>query len=419
MVNRKGRRSKPPRHVRTMPPANRGVHVSVVSASGHLADAADLVRPAVLYADKVTLYSPAAALLDAALNITRSASREQQIQRLFDISEQVPALATKLTMTPDTRHMLAQLMKDPSATKKAIQTSGTTEAQVLGRAIEQLDAVLETGLPDAVASAVESVGGSELAVAITAGAVEVAPLASASRDGVVASMLRAATGVHDKLGDDVVASFVARVTDVLADRRAFPLLDTEAAALIRAIEREGGKPAQAAGALRAVEIASAAAFMGYLPAFEQMPMDETLDLRRVINAPLIRFRAAMTTMSESFSTRPIDDDFVADVEDAWRRDVAPRLLEIRETLAEHSLLREVASVAMGDPTRLVAEAGGIFVTAMGTSLSLSGVMSAMLSAGVPIADVTLRALKARNKGVDIAKQSAFYFLHEVGERAAR
>jgi hypothetical protein len=409
-----------PRQVRTMPAMKPGVHVCVVSASGNLADAAALVRPAVLYADKVTVYSPAAVLLGAALNLAKPGSREQRLRRLLDIGEQVPELAAQLTMSAETRQLLTLFLQNPTAMQAAMRAAGLPASEIrrLNEMMDSFDSTWDTSIADAVANSVEAVGGSELGVAIAAGAVEIAPLASTSQDGLVAGMLRAATGVRDDgLSDDVVGSFVARVIEVLSDHRAFPLLDTEAAGLIRTLEGETDLPAPHKGPSRAVEIASAAAFMGYLPAFEQMPMDETLDLRRTIDAPLIRFRSAMTSMSESFSTRPIDDGFAADVEDAWRREVEPRLLEIRETLAEHSLLREAASVAMGDPRRLMMEAGGVFATAVGTRMSLSSFMTAMVSGGVPVADVALRALKDRNKGIDIAKQSAFYFLHEVGERA--
>lgn len=61
--------------------------------------------------------------------------------------------------------------------------------------------------------------------------------------------------------------------------------------------------------------------------------------------------------------RPIAQTFEVEVKDAWRRNVAPALADIREALAEHRLLSETASIAFGNPRRLMAEAGGVLATA--------------------------------------------------------
>src|SRR5438477_28816 len=84
-----------------------------------------------------------------------------------------------------------------------------------------------------------------------------------------------------------------------------------------------------------------------------------VDLRRHLTAPLVRFRGEMGRLATEFEARSFDPGFSAEVEDAWRTRVEPALVDIREALAEHGLLREVASVALGDPRRLIAEAGGV------------------------------------------------------------
>lgn len=159
--------------------------------------------------------------------------------------------------------------------------------------------------------------------------------------------------------------------------------------------------------------------MGYLPHFSTMPMDEIIDLRRDIKQPLKRFRAAVGRIGRDSETRPIDESFAVEVEDAWRLDVEPALAEVRESLAEHGLLREVASVALGDPRRLLLEAGGVVAAAYGPVLSLSGALTAGAAVGIPTVDVAGRALQQHREERLKAKSSAFYFLHRVAEAADR
>ncbi len=159
--------------------------------------------------------------------------------------------------------------------------------------------------------------------------------------------------------------------------------------------------------------------MGYLPYFPDLPMDEVLDLRRSLSKPLIRFRGALARLSRDFESRPIDEEFEVEVEDAWRLQVAPALADIREALAEHGLLREAASIALGDPRRLFTEAGGVLAAAHGELLSLSGILTAGLAAGLPLADVAGRALQQNRAGKRKARNSAFYFLHRLAQESER
>ena len=149
------------------------------------------------------------------------------------------------------------------------------------------------------------------------------------------------------------------------------MLDAASSGLVRALEREMSLIHSDHAVRHGTEVSSAAAFMGYLPYFPHLPMDEVLDLRRRLSEPLRSFRGALAKLSRDFEARSFDEAFEVEVQDAWRLQVAPALEEIRETLAEHGFLSEVASVALGDPRRLLAEAGGVIAAAHGDVISLA------------------------------------------------
>ena len=123
----------------------------------------------------------------------------------------------------------------------------------------------------------------------------------------------------------------------------------------------------------------------------------------------------MVGISNDFAAHPIDQDFDAEVEKAWRGQVEPALLEIRENLHDQGLLREIGSVAAGDPRRLATEAGGVFAAAHLNVVSLSHLLSFAVASGIAVTDVVLRAVKNMQEGQAKARKNAFYFLHHVGE----
>jgi hypothetical protein len=86
------------------------------------------------------------------------------------------------------------------------------------------------------------------------------------------------------------------------------------------------------------------------------------------------------------------------VEDAWRTQVAPALADIREALAEHGLLSEAASIALGDPRRLLVEAGGVLAVAHGEVLSLSALLTTGLAPGLPLADIAGPGTETGSRG---------------------
>ncbi len=388
------------------------VHVKVACADMDLGQAAHLVKPAILYADSVTLYSPAAALAGAVFDVAGAMDTGRQWDHLLSIAESVPHLAKHLDAEPGSLRAAQELARLPvRERRRVLKAAGVTEG--VDRIVESFDevnAVWKARWPEALEQVAETLNAHELLVAVNAGAVRLAPLGSAPPTDLVASTLRAATGATDPPGSvDLVGEFMSKLHEIIADPRAFPLLDADAAGLAQLVV---SSPA------RATEISLAVSLMDCLPAFPSLPMDEALDLRKALAAPLIRFRGAVARMSRTFESRPYDDAFRVEVEDAWRREVAPALADIREALAEHGFLREVASVALGDPRRLMAEAGGVLYAANGFVPSLSKLIDVGFAAGSVGVDVAGRALRRSTQVKREARKNAFYFLAKLDSEAS-
>lgn len=396
------------------------VHVKIAYAEGNLAAAGSLVKPALLYADRVTIYSPVASMVRSVTSMASIKGEAGRTLAALELIDQVPSLREELGAEPKTIEMMKLVLGLTSAQRKAVlsMAGAPTTAAEVERALDEISKIWEEKMPAALERIKETAGVGDLDVAINGGALEIAELDLTGESGVIADALRSATGDPGTGAVDKLAGgFVARTVEMLTEARSFPLLDASSAGLVRALESEAGLLTSDVSVRRGSEIHAATGFMGFLPYFPLLPMDEILDLRSELRTPLTRFRGEMATLATEFERRPFDEGFAAEVEDAWRRRIEPALMEIREALAQHGLLREAASIATGDPKRILTEAGGVVVAAHADLLSLSGLMTAGLAAGVPLADVAVRALRAVFAARRDVRRNACYFLHKLGEEA--
>src|SRR4051812_45256180 len=82
------------------------VNIEVAHAEGSLLGAAALVKPAILYGDKVTIFSPAAAMLRSVEAFAEITEPFDRLQAILDIVQQAPSLAPDLSITPEVLEQL-------------------------------------------------------------------------------------------------------------------------------------------------------------------------------------------------------------------------------------------------------------------------------------------------------------------------
>lgn len=383
--------------------------------------AGNLIKPALLYGDRVTVYSPAASLLHHVSSLRTVAEPRDQVQLVLEIIEEVPSLRSQLTLDTATLEQFKMFLTlDPKEVRAASRTTGSKrEIDEMYRKLEEMGDVWAAEVPEVIVKATASIGGQELMAASDAGLLHVEDVLQLAPSAAVASTLAASLGERGTTSDldDLVGGFVAHTLEVLRDPGAFPLLDGDITDLVRALERDAGLDPSDVAMSRGNEARAASEFMGFLPNFVNLPIDEVVDLRDELRDPLPRFRAAVSDLSSRFTNRPIDAEVAYEIEDAWRTQVHPSLVDIRESFAEHGLLREAASVAAGDPRRLMAEAGAVFAAGFTGAVSISALMTAGLAAGIPVADVVMRAAQQSTSSRKGIRRSEFYFLHQLGDEA--
>ena len=394
------------------------VNIELASADMDLSTATVLVKPAVLYGDSVTVFSPCASMLKHAKGLA-DLSGSQRVALMLEVIQGVPNLRNQLDCDDETLKILRTLFASDTATRRRLTRALPRAVQTSLKELIDPDSATWRDMESAVQDSVDQANATELLAAVDAGVVGLEDVWETGTPAVVADSVRAASEAGTSSGeiDAMMDGFLARLVDMIGSPGRFPLLDPDAADLLRALRNEALVIADRSTVRRSTEVTAATSFMGFLPSFPDLPMDEVISLRGELKEPLARFRSEMARLARDFESEPPDRDFPFEVEDVWRSRVEPVLSDVREALAEHGLLREAASVARGDPSRLITEAGAVFAAGHTLTSSLSTAMCTALALAVPTAGVALRALEASSKGKRTARSSSMYFLHKLGEEA--
>jgi hypothetical protein len=338
-----------------------------------------LVKAGLLYGDRVVLLSPSTEIIFGAAVLAQ-----------LPPSEQLEAFATIMApVDPETSEAILRIVR------KRQRTSG--ERAFLAQVEASLRPVIQGQWLDAIDGLAYQMGVSELLPAMEAGLVTTKPLFQGE-------------------SDDMVDRLVEEVTVLLNDPTAYPLFDRTVGAVASAGVREGTFDLHERTSRHSKQAGLAEGLFGCLPTFPQATVQQILALREEIATPRVRFRQAVSSLSADFSNESFDDDFGAEVQDAWIETVAPALLEIEEAIADSRLRRTLSKQL----TTSNAAAGGLLGVAASAVAEPGSNFAAVagLTAGATVAasaKAIWDAVSMRRNGC----QNGFYLLHQTNEALAR
>lgn len=383
-------------------PGQLHITVGVGEADALLETDERLVRVSLLYADRVTLLSPAAYMLDAAALMRQASGSE-----LFEIVRRVGPLLGPV---------------DPRMTQ--------VSRALAGAFIEQQAPQLRAEFTQAVDEITDSPAMRALDLVRRRGLLDIDSLARRSSDDEVLARLEASqtssSGSNAARSTDVL---FARLANLLGtDGLSLPLLDDITGDIARQGLEEGLFIAARTTGHRGAEVGAASGFLERLPTFPNATMDEVLDVRDSLNEPLITFRAEVVRLSEAMAGHALDGSLAIDVEREWRATVQPALAAIDDAVRSDRYLAELRNQATA-PRRLNQAVGTYAAERMGELASGNGlgvvlghtsyaaIASAAAAFGIGAA---FDALAERRTARDAASSGAFWFLnqtqHRIGQR---
>ena len=299
----------------------RPLHLLVgVASSDALAVSIDrqLVKAALLYGDAVTLCSPAASLIARVLQTPPDAPLDTLIALAEDFElgsgpRELEAARAALVSEVDTPYRAERI-------ERLDRIAGEWWEQVRGA----LEARLQAG------------GHDELLGAARSGTLRLDPLDI----GALASPSDFAP---------VAADTYARRIDAALSGLTVPLLDDATLDLLR--QRASGVaepsaswgPSTSGSGWHAREGGLVADWLPRLPLFDLATVEETLGIRRELEAHIARFRAAVVGFAETIEPAVWDADFPVEAERLFRLEVAPAVADIEDAIASTGALRALVS----------------------------------------------------------------------------
>ncbi len=322
------------------------IAVSPAGTSGELkmSKEIELVRSAVLYADTIELVSPFGSILSSVAHY-RSSDAESMNRSFADLSDaELDAVAGGL-LSDENRDQFRHQIELASLDNQEIRRRYGLQAGPMIRQLAPTRAALDEaarqtreGFDEIVASS----GSEELLPALESGVVTLSPLGEFSSSD----------------PERMMHAFAARLTDALADPDARVLFDDSAAQLAQEmIEAEQARPSTLMEQ-HAKEARVGTGLIVRLPAFPDTPLDELLDLRGDLDKPLARYRREVNYLGRTLTRNPFGPAASAEVDDVWRFQVSPALDDLREELADHGLVKEIARSTSSDAKSIVYTAAG-------------------------------------------------------------
>lgn len=222
--------------------------------------------------------------------------------------------------------------------------------------------------------------------------------------------------------DTFARAFREEVAHYLQDPMTFVLLDSTTAILAHTMIAEGAVTPPLRSLANAGEALLGAGFLAKLPSFPAATMGQVLEVRRDLDGPLSRYRGKAAALRDHLRVQPFAADADAEVHHLWRTEVEPALIDLRESMADHSMAKLLLREVVNDLGKFVK---GAVIPAVGLTVAsaTAGDVTTAVAVGLPaaVAGTTVAARAARGRGQHRARARKLdlYYLYETDRRIQR
>jgi hypothetical protein len=148
-----------------------------------------------------------------------------------------------------------------------------------------------------------------------------------------------------------------------------------------------------------------------LPGLERLSLKEILDVRDELTEYLPSFRSEMIRLGQDLveSGDGTSDALVAEIDMRWHRDIAPVLEEIRKNVAAASYGRRLLNTITAQKDAMVSAGGAVVLATGSVAAGVSTLVPAVFAAAYPLAKALNDAIAARSS----AKNNRLYLLYAL------
>lgn len=369
------------------------IGTAVADASINLEHDLRLVKAALLYADSVKLCSLKSTFVTAVLQLGDLKPKEQV---LF-----LESIAPKLIQDKQLRSLMAAIGQYKETYRvKIVEDKGSFSVQGPSQADLHLRSRLERLISQAWVGIKESIN--EMAKAAGAEGIN-----RAKESGLLTLHSLGDTGNFD----DIVTEFLDVIANSVSNGSTYPLFDEQTSDLVRAGIKEGRITVSDVGIDRSKHSRLAAHLFERLPLFDAASVDEILDIRKELERPLVRFRAAMMKFSDDIRSAAWDKDFDSEAQQVFYQEIEPAVLDIEDALKSNSYLAALVRKVADKP--LAIPAGSALAVVMSKLSSLPDLVSQALGVSLAVAPLVYDANREWKEKQLKAEQNHLFFYYRV------
>jgi hypothetical protein len=338
-----------------------------------------LLKPALLYGDRVTLYSPMATMLAMTAGLGELSERD----RISFLRQLIPIVAAEDSDSLDGLDLYEQLRRRRNRTTQEIMAAERFRRE-LERHWDELQSVIERTL--------EQAGADQLVAAVDAGLLTIDPLLPG--------------GDFDL--EEFLRAFVDKLAELLTASLSYPLFDDSAGGLVQAHVAEGLIVPSEGARGREKQVTAASEFMSRLPAFPAASIHEVLGIRDELKGPLVRFRAGMVEIADIIEAAPFEEGFQDEVQDIYIEKVGPALADMEDAVRQNAYLQQLLGSAVADMKTILT---GVITLGVTQTADLSPLIAAGAAAGA----ATIQAAWNKQMVARRIRQQQLYFLYRTEE----
>ena len=206
--------------------------------------------------------------------------------------------------------------------------------------------------------------------------------------------------------EDLIKEYIDVMSQAVAQGKSYPLLDHLTGDLIRAAIAEGKLEVPDVAVKRERDVGLMSDLFGRLPLFDQASVQEVLDIRRGLERPLVRFRSAVSTYSDTISSAQWDSAFPIEAEKVFLTEVQPAVLDIEDAIKTNRYLFELVSRYASKPEAFTIPVLALF---MAQYASFPEIVSLAMGATAVMAQAADVFREWKEKQREIEKNQLFFY----------
>lgn len=191
----------------------------------------------------------------------------------------------------------------------------------------------------------------------------------------------------------------------------YPLFDENVLNLVKVKIKEGKLEISDVDSEKIKQIGFVFNIFQRLPNFENATIDEILDIRKILNKPLIRFRSAIIRLSDDIKYKPWDENFYYDIDKLFIKNIEPALLEIEEECKSNKYLSKLLYTATKSSWEIPAGLGVI----ISKLAEVSNISATAIGLAIGAGTVACNALNEWKEKTKEIERNQIYFYYKARE----